>query len=262
MIKDDITGNLINEDVYLPILNTFEGNIKSYCHPQTLYSPFIPYVFPRYDLAYTKIFYIGRDTMEWSDDFMTLSNEGYLRSNASSMDVDRALLYNNKAGAFWNFVLKFHRLFCTGKQLYDINSVSDEDIRFFKEIGYGNLYSIEKISTIQKWASEDYIREISNFLASDYWRLFEEAREITKLKHILKAYSPNIIIILTSEADEQDWFWEDIKVNEFKRNDKLAIYGFIDGDGRKYIEMPHPSRFSFNGTNWEEMAAELYEFVK
>lgn len=57
--------------------------------------------------------------------------------------------WRNHASAFWQTVMKLHLFLLTGIYFDDITSIGKKEKGILNEIGYGNLYSIEKRVTLR-----------------------------------------------------------------------------------------------------------------
>ena len=261
--NNHVKENWLNNEYFKPLLKQFIQENNQLCvesgYPWGL---FIPYVFPNYKNAPIKIFYVGRDTYYWKEMKVMLESfnkdnlENYFSENASAVDVDKSLVWGNSSGAFWSFVNKLHLYIRTG-QIKDLNNLSDEDMAILKEVGYGNVNCVELNQTLlnnEGWAAEEF-----NFEKLALLR--ERSKIFDKISHIIKAYNPDVIVIL-------NWVYDDYYLDEFdfKWQEKLnidsiqAVY-LSDLTKTKVIWSSHPNRFKFLGENQESMARQLGDLI-
>lgn len=247
--------NRTNVEYFKPLLQQFISKNKSlYEESGYPYGLFIPYTLPNYAKAPVKIFYAGRDTYYWTDKKVMLdcynSNklEDYFTESQSNITVEKSLSWGNAAGAFWSFVDKLHLYIRTGK-IYDLTSLSDNEIEILKEIGYGNLNCME----VNKTLFDNEGRDQADFDIEKLSLLRSESRVFDNIEHILKAYNPDFIVILNWE-DRDDYFGN-IKFNwheDLYIDQKRAVYT-LEGYDTKIIWGPHPNAFKFKSENQESM---------
>lgn len=253
--------NRINKDYYLPLLKEFCLKALPLYKCGYQQGPFIPYTMPNYDNAPLKIMYVGRDTFYW-ESVETLTRayqedrlEDYLEANAKCVDVDKMLTWNNNSGAFWPFVNKLHLLLRTGFYVSDMSVINDNQKELLKEIGYGNLYSIEIPDTLKKridlYEDVNVWELISN--KNQYYEICDAAKPFETIKSMIEAYHPDYIFVL-SWTDKDDFFdcTDFQEENEWYDKDFRAVY-ISKSYHTKVIWSLHPRRFSFMGTNSEEM---------
>ena len=149
--------NYVSKQYYLPLLKEFcNKTISLYEEGAYDQGPFIPYVMPKYYEASPKIMYVGRDTYGWEkhgtlhNAFIEENLGKYLDANKRCVTTDIMLKWKNRPGSFFNMIEKLHLLLRTGKYVYDITAIGEEEKLLLEEIGYGNLYSIELPQTIKK----------------------------------------------------------------------------------------------------------------
>lgn len=245
--------NYINKDYYLPLLKDFCDKTLSLYDKGYDQGPFIPYTMSNYGSAPLKIMYVGRDTYYW-ESVETLKKayqddrlEDYLEANKKCVDVNTMLKWKNSSGSFWNFASKLHLLIRTGQYVSDITTIDEKQKGFLEEIGYGNLYSIELHETI-KTRYED-----PNLLATpEYQIICEAAKPFESVISMIEAYHPDYIFVLswidkdfldgTDFQEKKEWFEKGFR----------AVYT-SNYYPTKVIWSLHPRRFSFMGTNPEEM---------
>ena len=257
-------ANYINKDIYAPLIEKFYKEAAPYYGCGYPYGPFIPYTMPRYPQAGKKIVYIGRDTYYWAGREALMKSmrdgkpEDYLTVNSKVLKPEDIVNgYNNNSGSFWNFVAKLHLLIRTGHYYDDIRQTGADELRLIEEIGYGNLNSIELPKTLE---NEGTLNEITSM--EDYGKLRNAGQVFEKIKTILEAYHPDLIVILNWE--ERDDIFDGLHVHwqkDYYIDARRAVYT-IDGYATRIIWTSHPRRFSFLKTNPQEMAGLLYDTVK
>jgi len=254
----------VNVEYYKPLLNDFlKENKEIFMKSGYPWGLFIPYTLPNYSQAPIKIFYVGLDTYYWVEKKIMLESfeknriEEYFEANQSAVTMDTTLNWGNAAGAFWSFVDKLHLYIRTG-ELKDLTNLEDKDKEIIKEVGYGNINCMELNNTL--FNKEQEISPTDCDLDKLYI-IREKSRSFDKLSHILEAYKPDIIVILTW-ADREDIFGDlDYTWHEELYKDKIhAVYSLKDYN-TKVIWSSHPRRFSFIGENQESMVYELGDLV-
>ena len=198
--------NGINMDYYIPLLKTFCQKTMSIYDKGYDQGPFIPYTMTNYSNAPIKIMYVGRDTYYWEPAetlkkaFRNNKLEDYLIANAKCVDVDKMLTWKNNTGSFWNFVNKLHLMIRTGQMVSDITTIDDKQKSILEEIGYGNLYSIEMLSTLRKRFEESELP-----ITSEYETICKAAKPFETLKSMIEAYHPDYVFVL-SWIEKNDFF--------------------------------------------------------
>lgn len=252
----------MNIGYYLPILREYyrkfwdKKELSGYDQES-----FVPYVFGRYIQSPLRIFYIGRDTYYWckaremksmpSD----LDIQNYLRENADSMGVEKIPSWGN-ATSFWGTVTRLQLLIRTGKYCSDITSLSNKLWSIVEEVGYGNLNSLELESTIKQKQETEIVDK------SLFAQMHDCAYNLTLLSGIMKAYSPDICIVLTCTGDDSELYELGYKrLADFDEAPFRAIY-INDDSGKIVIWSNHPSNYSWKQTNMEEMCFYLYDSLK
>ena len=227
---------------------------------------FIPYSFENYHSAQKKIFYIGRDTFGWikfkemMEDYKNgLLNE-YLDKNSNVVTVQgknesssdthslKEEWNKNNKWDFWKYSQKLHLYINLGKKDIDITKLTDDEYQIIEEMGYGNLNSLEHDRTLQTldyygtdkkcW---DVIQDKDKFN-----ELRQASRRLDRIKHVLDAYRPDLIIIMNWE-DRMDIF-EGLEINEIKDFyiDKLRSVYEIPEYNTKVIWTNHPGARSIS----------------
>ena len=262
--KDFVTENWINVDYYKPLLKQFLKANKQLCvesgYPWGL---FIPYVFPKYKNAPLKIFYVGRDSYSWKNMEIMLESfdkdnlERYFSENASAVYLDKCLEWGNGSGAFWSFVNKLHLYIRTG-QIKDLKDLTEEDKTILQEVGYGNVNCMELNQTLlynEGWSVED-------FDLDKLYSLRVQSKIFDKISHIIKAYTPDVVVILNWDnyadyyLDEFNFIWQ----KNLFIDSKQAVY-LSEETKTKVIWSSHPNRFKFLGENQESMVQQLGDLL-
>lgn len=262
---------MAQKDIYLPILEEFckknEEALKTSGYP---WCPFIPVTYENYQEG-PKIFYMGIDTYYWGvssqellDAFLKNSLDSILEKNNKVVTPERVLEdWKNDKGLFWSFICKLHIFIRTGRLCSneDLRHLSFTEQQLIEELGYGNMNSIELKKTLEK---EDYWNSIN---AEKYWELKESSETlIDPLTNLIKAYMPDYIFILGWGGNEAHVFkgMKYTAKENFYYENYRAVYEFKDFP-TKVIWSSHPSRFSFLGTNQEDMVeylADTYKKIK
>ena len=262
-----IMENYINKEYYLPLLKKFcEIALPLYeCgYPQ---GPFIPYTMPNYKDAPIRIMYVGQDSSEWTrynileEAYKTNNLDEYLEANKSNVSIKNMFNWNNKSGAFWPFVEKLHLLIRTGKFFSDITSINNDQKTILKEVGYGNLYSIEIPGTIRKRIDSYEDIEVIKLITdkNKYQRIRDAAKPFETVKSMIEAYNPDYIFVL-SWTDKDDFFeGTDFQRLEYGYEEDYRAIFTSKVYHTKIIWSSHPNRFSFLKTDVEEMCYFLAE---
>lgn len=135
------------------------------------------------------------------------------KTNCDVVKAENIIEWNNNNGSFWNFVAKLHLLIRTGRYFNDSNSIDSKEKHLIEEIGYGNLNNIKLRQTFQK---EGTLPEITS--NSDYKELQKTGLLFVKVKTILEAYHPDLIIILSTQAREE--MFDDLQLYLLENYDK------------------------------------------
>lgn len=204
------------------------------------YGPFIPHVFEQYGQAPLKVFYCGRDTYYWLTENLLSKDTilSYLSRNASVITPE-TMTDNNNLSNFWTFVSQLHLYLRTGKIADNLTQLTPEQIQTIREVGYGNLHSIElKQSLINEGTWED-------INPSEYNSLVQQSKSLDKLKYILDAYEPDIVFIFSWE-NYMEFFngLEYENVASWYEEDLRSVFT-IKGYRTKVIWTSHPHRFPF-----------------
>ena len=250
----------INKDYFLPLVEEFcktVVEIGEEAHPEN--GLFIPYTFENYKSAPKKIFYVGRDTAGWVkfDEMIRDFHRGelscYLDKNSNVVTAqgnnqdgtdEHSLRDNwnkNNKWTFWTYCQKLHLYITKGYFGVDITRLTDEDYQVIEQMGYGNLNSIEHDKGQKSMGVWSKIADKEKF-----HQLRLASRKLDRIKHILDAYSPDLIIILNWE--ERPDVFEGIKETWLKEYyiDKLRAVYTIEGYDTKILWSNHPNARSIS----------------
>lgn len=249
----------MNVNIYLPLLKEFcdKGGIELIEKCGYDQGPFIPYTFGHYDSAPLKIFYMGIDTYYWvpidvlKKAFLSNTLESYLTANMSAMTRDMIFNWKNST-SFWGTVARLQLMIRTGKYYDDICNLSESEMNILDEIGYGNIYSIETLDTINNPKKRDL--GLSDF--ETYNSIVELSKPLTKFTTLLSAYKPDIVFLF-SWRDYDILNGLDFHSVDSEYDDKFRAVFESPSFNTKLIWTTHPSSFSFKHTNMKEMVEYL-----
>lgn len=212
----------INTNYFLPLLENVCECAKSVGEDAwPTNGVFIPYTFENYNKAPYKIMYVGRDTAGWvkfkemMNDYQDQKLTHYIEKNSNVVTVqgrneDGSDAHSLREGwnvthsiDFWKFCQRLHLYIRTGREDFEITQLTNDEYDIIEEMGYGNLNTIEHDNTLKKGRKD----KDGNTIDGDWYRINREkfyqirqaSREIDKLKHLLEAYNPDLIIILNWE---------------------------------------------------------------
>lgn len=219
------------EKIYLPLIKEFkeqtETLYKNYLwieKSNDLSGLFIPHVLDEYKVSRKKVFYIGQDTYEWiplGNLYEKMEENYLLENNTWPLSTDDILKLSKNKYTFWNFVSKI-QLAINGEQYNDLKNLCDSKKKVLNQLGWGNLYSLERFSTIRKY-EETFIKSFNHKI---YKKLLKKSKDISKLKNILKAYEPNYVVILAWQ-NVKNWYFDGIEAEFIKEESMerlLAVY--------------------------------------
>lgn len=253
-------------EIYLPLLKQFcKENLEELKNSSYPWAPFIPVAFPKYFDGETKNFFIGIDTYYWGvtasqliDTFAKENLDDILSKGNKVVTPERILVeWKNNKGLFWSMVCRLQLFLKTGK-IYsneDLRHLSSSEQSIIREIGYGNLNAIELKSTLIK---EEYWNSINQ----DCYKKIKKSSEnlIDPLINLIKAYHPDNIFILGWGDNESHAFkgLQYTPLTQYYADGFRALYKLKDYS-TKIVWTSHPSRYSYLGTNQEEMIPYLAE---
>jgi hypothetical protein len=250
----------INKEYFLPLVKEFcqtANEIGQAGYPVS--GLFVPYTFEKYATAPKKIFYVGRDTAGWvkfdemMQDFQSGNLSNYLDKNSNVVTVlgknqdetDEHSLKENwnttNKWNFWTYCQKLHLYITKGYTEVDITKLDDEDYQIIEQMGYGNLNSIEHDNSQKNMGIWGKIVDKSKF-----HQLRLASRKFDRLKHILDAYAPDLIIILNWE--NRDDVFEGLKFEWHKDSyiEGLRAMYTIEGYDTKILWSNHPNARSIS----------------
>lgn len=263
--------NNINIKYFSPIFRDYLSEIQPVKDCGYGQLPFIPYTFPKYESAPLKVFYIGRDTYYWCEyDASYKENpEAYIKDNASFVNVENIKKDWSKSGSFWGTVAKLHIQLMTGVYHHSINELTTMDWELLEEIGYGNLFSIERIETLKKKKYKpkgmsderteyDDINDIDGYKA-----LCNLAKPFENLKTIISAYGEPDIVIILSWTDKNDFFegLDDYECEKELYEEYYRSVFLSKTHKTKVVWSSDPNRFPYMSTNQEKMCQYLCDTV-
>lgn len=244
-----------NQKIYLPLIEDFANETKGMYEKGYPHGIFIPYVFDRYLNSTPRIFYIGQDTRYWMEDQENFPNisgnywflkcydennlKDYLCRNQLLVTPQKLFQWNEKgtAGIFWDVVQKLHLYIRTGAFHSKLSNMSDFEKGLIGEIGYGNLNAIELKESLKKeglWPVEDV----------EAYKIIKKAgRQLSLIKHILDAYSPEYLIIFNWTHNLYPF--KGLELNNYNNlyvdesNSKMGVFN-IKGTNTKIIWTAHP----------------------
>ena len=227
-------------NIYVPLLKEFLQCTKT-MNSGYPYAPFVPHGLENYGQAPLKVFYCGRDTYYWLPQELLTPDTilHYLSKNESVITPELMLSAKNNLSNFWPFVIQLHLYLRTGEMVDDLTRLSPDQMQIAREVGYGNLHSIELKQTLINEGSWKGIN------TTDYNLLVQKSKSLDKLKYILDAYEPDIVFIFSWEnymeffnglayENVASWYEEDLR----------SVFT-IKGYRTKVIWTSHPRRFPF-----------------
>ncbi len=250
----------INKDFFLPLVEDFCYEVEDLgqdSYPDN--GLFIPYTFENYQAAPRKIFYVGRDTAGWVKfdemmyDFRKGDLSNYLEKNSNVVTVlgknqdgtdEHSLRDNwntNNKWNFWTYCQKLHLYIIKGYTEVDITKLNEEDYQIIEQMGYGNLNSIEHYKTQKDMGGWDKIADKSKF-----HQLRLASRKLDRLKHILDAYNPDLIVILNWEKREDVFEGLQYEWHESYYKDSLQAVYSLEGYNTKILWSNHPNARSIS----------------
>lgn len=138
-----------------------------------------------------------------------------------------------------------------------------------EEIGYGNLFSIERIETLKKKKYKpkgmsderteyDDINDIDGYKA-----LCNLAKPFENLKTIISAYGEPDIVIILSWTDKNDFFegLDDYECEKELYEEYYRSVFLSKTHKTKVVWSSHPNRFPYMSTNQEKMCQYLCDTV-
>ncbi|MBD5257491.1 MAG: hypothetical protein HDS52_02220 [Barnesiella sp.] len=258
------------EEIYSPLLKLFcDQNGVDLLQSGYPYLPFLPVAFERYERAQVKMFYVGIDTYYWiTGQLYALMESAHMNNFHNIINLNNQCVtpyriledwYNDK-GRFWEFVVKLHLYIRTEKILNNesLRNLSVEETNFVKEIGWGNMNSIELSKTLKK-------EGIWDSLEKNHYNSLKQSSELIldPLINLINAYNPDYLIILGWGGPESHVF-KDLDyqaLDEFYEESFRALY-LLNNYKTKIVWTSHPSRFRYMSTNQDEMIPYIGDSLK
>ncbi len=247
-------------NIYIPLLKKYcKSNLDNVLNSGYPYIPFLPVAFPNYENNNPKIFYVGLEPYYWNRSTQLLIKsyrenklEEIIEMNNKEVTPERILIeWRENKGRFLEFVCKLH-LYIRTKNIYstsDLKHLSRDEEELIKEIGWGNMNSIEFRHTLQKEGNWNRV------LPKQYYALKHTSEEILDpIINIIKAYNPDYIVLM-GWGEREDHVFKGLQVDahdEYLEKNYRAIYTTPEY-GTKIIWTSHPYRFSFLGITQNEM---------
>lgn len=275
----------VNKQYYLPLLTKFceeAEKIGNGAFPR--HGIFIPYTFENYDSAPIKIFYVGRDTAGWitfqemMDDHRIGKLDDYLEKNSNVVTVQGENINGSDTHSlregwnvdnrcdFWRFCQKLHLYIVDDQMNVDITQLSEDDYKIIEQMGYGNLNSLEVYQTLKnnKYAEKTLWEMVGD--KKKLRTLRKRSRELDKIKHILDAYEPDLIIILNWSGKPEIVFKDlDTKNDSIlysEEKGKQRSVFTIDGYKTKIVWSIHPNSFGRQSVSPNEMLIRIGDTAK
>lgn len=275
----------INKQYYLPLLTKFceeAEKIGNEAFPR--HGIFIPYTFENYDSAPIKIFYVGRDTAGWikfqemMDDYRTEKLGDYLEKNSNVVTVQGENINGsdthslregwniNNHWDFWRFCQKLHLYIIDNQANIDITKLSARDYQLIEQMGYGNCNCLEVYHTLRN----------NKFEGRTLWELVndktklralrQESRELDKIKNIIEAYEPDLIIILNWSGKPgillKELDTENVSNLYCEDKGKQRSVFTIEGYKTKILWSIHPNSFGRQSVSPNDMLLMLGDTAK
>ena len=256
--------------VYKPLIEQFSKDTKSLYDTIWLEKIdfdfsgiFIPHVLKNYHTAEKKIFYVGRDTLDWINlknvytSYRRKKLDEYIKENNDwPLDFEKMLKYiqSTKTNVdFWTSICRIQLAIHGLDYNIDINENLPAKIKkLVTSIGWGNVYALEKLETVNKYtvkvdANSKPVSVSEFYDHKKYKKILEYARPISKIKNIIDVYNPDIIIILSWENGIEEWLFEglDYTWNENDFIDSRISTYTINESGKKIIWCNHPNRLKY-----------------
>lgn len=220
---------------------------------------FIPHVLNEYGKTQKKVFYIGQDTYEWTDledvyikwQQNNLS-EYFERNNNWPKNLSDILEYKSRSNNFWETICRIQLAIHNLDYSISLDSVDKKTNKILSSIGWGNLFSLEVIETVKKYKYND--KPLTEYFdLTKYKAIQKEAESISKLKNILDAYDPDLIIIMSWNNYAEEFFFDGIDYtwNEEQFIDGLISTYSINNSNKKVIWCNHPNRLRYKKLNIE-----------
>ena len=224
------------------------------------YGIFVSHPLKRYGTASPRVFYYGRDTNTWMantakgecggfDGMMALFRSGkleeYLRQNNWPHDPSEMLAWGD-LWTFWPFVVRLHLFLAHDIWVDSVHDIKKNMLPFLEEIGYGNVHSVEVGSGIDK-------------SRLGYKGLVKAVEPLDRLKLVLDAYSPDVVVVLTWDWDDgsflSDLEYASTPMEIHRGHHRWRTCRFL-GYSTRLVCLDHPQAFKFRRADFEGMVRE------
>lgn len=230
------------------------------------WGPFLPYVMEKYNESKVKTFFIGRDTRAWINEEKYGSGLAYLKNLYDKNNLNQYLVanselnpydiekWNNNTSAFWTFASKLYLSIITKQNYYSIKvqDYSESDMGKLKNIGYGNLYAIEKKDSLERenFGSNSWEDIYNHGDEKKYYHIFNTANDIlNKYKFIAEIYSPKISFCFCWEYNDWEKYFEGCRfewLKEYSSPDKCCVFKvYFQNKVSFIIVTKHPSSLKY-----------------
>ena len=169
----------------------------------------------------------------------------YFKENDNWLSLDNIKNHSgNKEGSFWTLVIRLH-LYLRTKHLYSLQEISSIEDEMLKEIGWGNINTIEVASSLKKQNKWNSINH------DIYWQVKTESQSLDSIKLIIDSFNPDIIFIFNwDSAKEPDVFRGLNAIQDTSKSvaGLLATYS-LDRYDTKVVWCPHPNNLRYKSQN-------------
>jgi hypothetical protein len=251
-------------------LKTYSPLVAEFCsklaHKKQLpiYGPFLPNCMQAYATAKVKVFYVGQDTYYWIPlrDLLKFYRSGdvaaYIKENNSWLSVENiSKAAGNNPNHFWTFVRRLHLQLKGESSSSNVVALTQKQKAMLEELGWGNLNSIEKPSTLRNeglWGDLDQ---------EAYWNIKNDSRRLDTLKCLLDVFQPDIVFILNWDDGKEEDAFKGLSVTWNKSEfieDLVATYK-VKGYRAKIIWTRHPGSLKWVSIDPDELIEKLIERV-
>lgn len=214
-----IKNNFIS--VYKPLVGAFVDKIRE-TNTDAMPELFLPSIGKNYPYVKYKLAFIGRDARHYGDltDFVRQFKKepiDCLFRNEGEFDELVFLDYTNNFGkSFWDYILQFLSRFY-GVEANTLKRGEESEI--LKSFVWGNTNSISPHSEL---------RNNSVVSKGNYYTIKDASAELDNIHNIINALSPDVLIVLNWQLDENYFNGKNSKAN-FEEVDEHLRYSQIEG---------------------------------
>jgi len=125
------------------------------------------------------------------------------------------------------------------------------------EIGWGNINSIVKPSTLKK------LKKWDNLDKNIYYDIKEKSRSFDSIKFILDIYEPDFLFIFNWNDEKEEDVFRDLKPiwNESEHKEGLiSTYNFKEYK-TKIIWCPHPNNLKYKSLSFEDLIRKIVKVI-